>query len=569
MVRTFRARGIALLAVMMIAVATCIQLAVAKGREEQNARQLIDSMTQTVARHMASTLTSADTLLLDVTDMITEGRWDEGTSRERLSARLLSMPEILYVGAVDTEGRMRPNTLPSVGMHSEGLNISDRDYVGSASRDGIGPQVVRGMIGRLTGKRSIPLARPVFDSTRRRVATAVVVIDADYYAETLAANVVDPDGGAALIRLDGTILARSPAHGEKFGTSIADSDLLTKWIPQSSSGVARLVSKADGNDKFVGYRVLPNFDLVITSAMSVTRAFQAWYQMASIEIAAVAVLSGLLFQWGWLTDRRESQLLSHQDELERAVSERTRLLESTTALAERRAARILATHAVLTRLAQVAAHQLQEPVRPIVSFTQLARRNLPVGAVEAHEYLEYVEASGIRLKSVLVAFQRYVELLGRTPVPEVLDLEGMVDTLVLESSSEFASVGGTLARGPLLQVVADRAMLHSALRELISNAIQARHPHRPLQVTISAEALEHGWRISVADNGRGVDAAVRPRLFEAFVRHHRDAPGAIGLGLAVCRAVAEAHGGRIVLTTSDEGTCFSLELGDLRSDVQG
>lgn len=570
MAKTTRARRIALFAILTLVAAVTIQLAVAYRSEERHARLLVGSMTHAIARQVGGSLGAVDTLLAEMADMVAASRWNDPSHRERLSLRLAGMPEVIYLAVIDGSGRMLPTTLPAIDLPPAGMEVGDRDYV-AGHQSGAERTLVGGpIIGRQTGKRTIPLSRPLFDAQHRRVGTVVAMIDADGYAELLAANMLDSEGASAVIRLDGVILARAPNHVEKFGSSIAGSDLLTTWIPAASHGVARLLSKADGNDKFVGYRVLEQYGLVVTSGMSTHRALGAWRLLAATEAVAVLVLSALLFQWGWKTDRREGMLLDHQDELERAVRERTAELAATTALAEKRAERLRQTHATLSRLAQAAAHQLQEPVRPIVSFTQLARRSLSSGENEAAEYLEFVEAAGTKLKSVLVAFQRYVELLSRTAKPEPVDLAELVEQLAAEMAVELAAVGGAIIAGELPALTADRGMLPVALREMIANAIEARHPERPLRIIVAAEALERGgWRISVSDNGKGVDEAVRPRLFEAFVRHRREAPGAIGLGLAMCRAIAEAHGGHIGMTTSAAGSTFTLDLAAPKADADG
>jgi signal transduction histidine kinase len=86
------------------------------------------------------------------------------------------------------------------------------------------------------------------------------------------------------------------------------------------------------------------------------------------------------------------------------------------------------------------------------------------------------------------------------------------------------------------------------LTQLLDNAVRYRGVEPPV-VTVSAESVGGGMRVTVADNGPGVSEADLPRLFTAFAR---PVPAGVapngrgaGLGLALCRRIVERHGGMI------------------------
>jgi signal transduction histidine kinase len=119
-------------------------------------------------------------------------------------------------------------------------------------------------------------------------------------------------------------------------------------------------------------------------------------------------------------------------------------------------------------------------------------------------------------------------------------------------------------------VVVDRAdpeRLQRVLFNLIQNAI--RHTPADGSVTVVAEANRAGIEVEVADTGAGLDPADRSRAFEPFYRggngQARPA-GATGLGLTICRAIVEAHGGRIWFADAHGGTRvrFSLPSNEAR-----
>jgi signal transduction histidine kinase len=100
---------------------------------------------------------------------------------------------------------------------------------------------------------------------------------------------------------------------------------------------------------------------------------------------------------------------------------------------------------------------------------------------------------------------------------------------------------------------ADPEKLQRVLFNLIQNAI--RHTPADGSVTVRAEPAGEWVEIEVADTGEGIDSAARERVFDPFVRGDESRPdGGAGLGLAISRAIVEAHGGRIWLADSDIGT---------------
>jgi signal transduction histidine kinase len=101
---------------------------------------------------------------------------------------------------------------------------------------------------------------------------------------------------------------------------------------------------------------------------------------------------------------------------------------------------------------------------------------------------------------------------------------------------------------------ADAERLQRVLFNLIQNAI--RHTPADESVTVRAEQAGEWVEIEVADTGSGIPLEDRERLFEPFVRGiaAEDGDGRAGLGLALCRAIVEAHGGRIWLANGEAGT---------------
>ena len=106
-------------------------------------------------------------------------------------------------------------------------------------------------------------------------------------------------------------------------------------------------------------------------------------------------------------------------------------------------------------------------------------------------------------------------------------------------------------------VLIDPVQIAVVLRNLIANALDAATEARePARISIRACERSSEWRIEVRDSGSGVDAARLHKLFDAGAS---DKPGGMGVGLSICRAIVEAHGGRLWAETGTSG-CFCLAL---------
>jgi signal transduction histidine kinase len=134
----------------------------------------------------------------------------------------------------------------------------------------------------------------------------------------------------------------------------------------------------------------------------------------------------------------------------------------------------------------------------------------------------------------------------------------VVEAMRPEAAASSVDVRAVLDAGDPL-AVGDRARLQRVLFNLIQNAI--RHTPPDGSVTVRAERVDGGVEIEVADTGAGIPAAERTRVFEAF---HRLDParsdGGAGLGLAISRAIVEAHGGRIWIVDEAPGTRVRVRL---------
>jgi signal transduction histidine kinase len=106
----------------------------------------------------------------------------------------------------------------------------------------------------------------------------------------------------------------------------------------------------------------------------------------------------------------------------------------------------------------------------------------------------------------------------------------------------------------------ERWLLRQLLHNLLANAGRAAHKASPNgRVRLEARRVDRGIVISVEDNGEGVPSELRGRLFDPLFTTR---PDGHGLGLALCRRIAEAHGGRITYEPREPGSAFRVEIPD-------
>jgi signal transduction histidine kinase len=219
-------------------------------------------------------------------------------------------------------------------------------------------------------------------------------------------------------------------------------------------------------------------------------------------------------------------------------------------------------------LAAMVVHDLKNPVNGISMMVQLALRKSD-GLPEAHRgYLLQIDMT---CREMMRLIQNLLELAkieeGKMPVTrERVVLAELVDEVVREYASMSAQAGRPIRSevdASLAPALADRALLRRVLVNLLVNAI--RHSGSP-DVRIAADAADDGTiRLRVRDQGRGLSAEQRARLFEKFSTIRRSAAdeptGDTGLGLPFCKLAVERMDGRIdVDSTVGHGTEFVVTL---------
>ena len=242
----------------------------------------------------------------------------------------------------------------------------------------------------------------------------------------------------------------------------------------------------------------------------------------------------------------------------RDITERKRAEEAL----NRQAEELARSNAELEKFAYVASHDLQEPLRMISGFSQLlARRYQGQLGPEADEFIGYVVDGTNRMQRLINDLLAYSRVGTRGGKSEPTDASLVFEKTMQNLRATIEESGASVSRDPLPTVTADGIQLAQLFQNLIGNAVKFRGEQRP-RIHVSARLEGGEWIFSVKDNGIGIDPKYFGRIFTIFQRLHGNTeyPGT-GIGLAICKKIAERHGGRIwVESEPGKGSTFFFSI---------
>ncbi|MDQ6778244.1 MAG: ATP-binding protein [Actinomycetota bacterium] len=238
-------------------------------------------------------------------------------------------------------------------------------------------------------------------------------------------------------------------------------------------------------------------------------------------------------------------------------------LESSNEALERRARELARSNAELEQFASIASHDLQEPLRKVRTFTQqLTVIEADHLSERGRDYLQRANSAAERMQKLiedLLKFSR-VATHGRPFAP--VDLAQVTREVLVDLEAQIESSGAVVDVGALPTISADALQMRQLVQNLISNAVKFRREGVTPEVSVDATAAEDRVQLTVRDNGIGFEQRYARRIFRVFERLHGrgEYPGT-GIGLALCRRIAERHGGVVVADSElGAGATFTVTL---------
>jgi signal transduction histidine kinase len=253
--------------------------------------------------------------------------------------------------------------------------------------------------------------------------------------------------------------------------------------------------------------------------------------------------------------KAQDDLQRGRDELEARVRERTAELER--------------SNRQLAEFAFMASHDLQEPLRKILAFGD--RLRVAAGdtlSPEAHDDLDRMEKAAGRMRDLINALLLYSRVTSKAQPFALVDLGRIMREVMSDLEVHLQETAGVVQVGPLPAIEAEPTQMRQLFQNLLGNALKFCRPGVPPRVEVKGEVVTDGasgerWcRLEFRDNGIGFENKFGERIFQVFQRlHARHEYEGNGIGLSICRKIADRHGGTITAQgMPGEGSVFVVTL---------
>jgi PAS domain S-box-containing protein len=233
------------------------------------------------------------------------------------------------------------------------------------------------------------------------------------------------------------------------------------------------------------------------------------------------------------------------------------------------------SNAELEQFAHIASHDLQEPLRMVISYLQLLERRYH-GKLDrdADEFIDYAVDGAVRMQTLIQALLTYARVSSRKQPFGEVDSEIVFQDAISNLYVAISDSGAIISHDPLPIVWGDATQLTQVFQNLIGNALKFRREAAP-EIHVGAQPINVGvnplnhttstqividlsspttetipppaaWCFAIADKGIGIESQYLDRIFAIFQRLHTRVtyPGT-GIGLAICKKIVERHGGTI------------------------
>ena len=464
----------------------------------------------------------------------------DGTSATRDIAALQSetdnqlaiAPPLASVTITDSSGvliAVSPLTLTVVGR-----DLSLRDwYLGASSTgDAYISEAVESLV---VGK---PLVVAIAAPIRSRPGGSIIGYMTLAYKLTAIQDVVRALGTDADLSLTvtdghGVILA-SPT--EVVGLQSASA---IEPVRRALAGERGVISRTGPDGAlFTGFAPVPSIGWAVlaeepeSSALDAVAPLQAAVGGIALVLGAILTITLALAAQTW----------------RRRLEAETRLDKALTDLAR--------SNAELEQFAYAASHDLSEPLRAIsCPISLLARRYKGQLDDDADTFIGFAVDGCERMQTLIdgiLALSRVGRLEGQI---EPVDCNVVMGSVLRVLGPTIAETGATVNVDPLPVLPADSTQLSQVLQNLLTNALKFTVPGVAPIISVAAERELHAWRLTVTDNGIGIDPRHRERIFGMFKRlHGRDEYPGTGIGLALVKKIVERHGGSIGVENAPSGT---------------
>lgn len=253
----------------------------------------------------------------------------------------------------------------------------------------------------------------------------------------------------------------------------------------------------------------------------------------------------------------------HANQLHKEISERKKAQTALVLQADD----LARSNQELAQFAYIASHDLQQPLRTVISYLQLLQyRYRDSLDNEADEFIEFAVSGALRMKTLIDDLLNYSQIREVRAEYPVVDLNDVMTTVLENINALVEEKGAVIDWVTLPSVNADSGQMEQLFQNLLANGIKFQKNRHPT-IQVRVESVNEQWQFSVADNGIGIAQEHVQKIFKIFKRLHAQTefPGT-GIGLAICNKIVERHSGKIwVQSVPGDGSTFYFTLPVMRS----
>ncbi|OAN55978.1 hypothetical protein A6A04_10480 [Paramagnetospirillum marisnigri] len=483
-----------------------------------------DRLADTLVLQAGGTLNQAKMVLSTISDRLHRDRaipaFDPIFASD-LGRLIGEVPMLAGVRVLTPDGRYlhsypeRPDPTVSVG---------DRDYVSVHRTPGSGIFLGQAIVSRVSNTWVLPISIAHRDPAGKLLAVVAAMVRLEQMNALFDSVRSRPNGAIGLFRADGRLLARGPFDSSLMEKSFANGPLFKTYLPQAPKGSYTQVVATDNKLRLASYRLIEGFPAVVSVSSAHDDVVALW-QADALRLLMIALPLALATAWAtWLLRRQllereamEHLLARHSSDLELANEE-------------------------LRQVAEVSAHHLQEPLRTVLSYSQLLIRRVAAGAdTDMQEYVAFIRSGTFRMKRQLEALQRYLALglhtrFEPTRVPMASLMHEAMENL--QRPSEAAADSVTLPTLPV--VTGDRQQLASLCHHLLC---VAESQEQTIHLDVASEGDMWHFTLPLSQGSPLLHQGATFALFGAGSDFAT--AGGRPLSLALCRKIVHLHGGRM------------------------
>lgn len=256
--------------------------------------------------------------------------------------------------------------------------------------------------------------------------------------------------------------------------------------------------------------------------------------------------------------KRSREIQDLNFELEKKVKERTETLLKRETTLEKQNKKLQNQNKELEQFTYIASHDLQEPLRSLISFSELLEKEFIGKLGENGEfYINFISKSSKRMQLLVKGLLDYSRI-GREKKLAEIDCNQIIKDVLSDMMITIKESNAEITVSDLPHLKGYETEIRQLFQNLVSNALKFRKKDVAPKIKIFAQKKEDDWLFSVQDNGIGIEENNKQKLFVIFKRfNNREEYEGTGIGLAHCKKIVELHGGTIWADSKfGEGSTF-------------